>query len=371
MNSTNRHAPQTFREFDGLRGIAILLVMTHHFWPRAAAIQAELPHLGWIGVDLFFVLSGFLIAGILLDSKGSPGFFRNFYARRVIRIFPLYYTLVVASYVFIPLLERTDPGRFIAQSGPPWWYLLYLGNVREAITGHEPAYVLAPLWSLSIEEQFYALFPLLVATLEREQLRRVLLAMVAIAPLFRLATTLAWPENERIQYLATPSRMDVLAMGGLLAIAYREPAGWIGRRQLHVLFALSAVAFAATYALGGLDRTQFFGRVFGYSIVGGFFMAAVACALVHRESDKTAWLRWRPLMGLGKICYGVYLLQRPVEVVLVKTLGHIGQELPDDSLASMFIKMAATVIAATGSWLFFERPLLTLKQRFEYQPSRP
>jgi len=358
----------SIREFDGLRGIAIFLVMTHHFWPRFGywSEWASVPHLGWIGVDLFFVLSGFLITGILLDSKDSPHYFRNFYARRVIRIFPLYYLVVIAAFIGIPAMQggAWSTSEFVRESGSPWWYLLYQGNLREAIVGHEPAYVLAPLWSLSIEEQFYMLFPLLVLMLDRKTLTRTLLALLVFAPLFRFATTLIWPENERIQYLATPSRVDVLSMGGLLALAFRTDSRWIQTGRLRALFWPALAVVVITFALGGLDRTRLFGRVLGYSVVGFFFMIAVAYALSLRESASTAWLRVRPLMGLGKICYGVYLLQRPVEVALGKITAALGHPLSDTSLGSVPIKMSAAIAAATVSWLCFERPILELKKRF-------
>ncbi|HJW45724.1 MAG TPA: acyltransferase family protein, partial [Lysobacter sp.] len=206
-----------------------------------------------------------------------------------------------------------------------------------------------------------------VVALDRNTLKCVLLALLIFAPLFRLVTTLAWPDNERIQYLATPSRVDVLAMGGLLAVAFREQQAWISTSRLRLGFALALIVLVSTYVFGGLDRTQFFGRVFGYSVVGSFFMITVACVLAHRDSGSTAWLRWRPLMGLGKICYGVYLLQRPVEILLGKTLASVGYALSEAALGSMPIKMAAAIVAATCSWFLFERPILGLKKRFEIQ----
>ncbi len=136
-------------ELDGLRGIAILLVMVHRFWPRSGTgVMADAAGAGWIGVDLFFVISGFLITGILLDTKDEPGYFKNFYARRVLRIFPLYYLFVGAV-----LVAFSGP-EFNAHAGSPIWYLVHLGNVPESLLGNDVPYWLAPVWSLAIEEQF-------------------------------------------------------------------------------------------------------------------------------------------------------------------------------------------------------------------------
>ncbi|HEY3933396.1 MAG TPA: acyltransferase [Gemmatimonadales bacterium] len=365
---TVREVRGHIRELDGLRGIAILLVIVHHYWPETGpwSTWKRLPHLGWIGVDLFFVISGLLIAGILLDTKNASGFFSSFYARRALRIFPLYYVVLLASFILIPLLQGgTWAGsEFVRQSGSPVWYLFYQGNLREAIVGHEPAYVLAPLWSLAIEEQFYLLFPLLVFTTPRRLLRRLLVGMLIFAPLFRIATALIWPANERIQYLATPSRVDVLAVGCLLALGLRE--GWLKipdrvlQRALLAGLAIVAVVFAAN----GFDRTSMFGRTAGYTLIGGFLATLVLWAVTHRESASTAWLRWAPLRGLGKICYGVYLLQRPMQVVVGKVLEHFRIAVDSTSLWYMAMLMGVTFATAATSWFAFEKPLLKLKRRF-------
>src|SRR5262245_55356351 len=135
MNGEQESSPTSLvrghiRELDGLRGIAIALVMIHHFWPRSGPLtQArwqEIAHLGWIGVDLFFVVSGFLITGILLDTRGEPNYYRNFYARRALRIFPLYYVFLTAAFVLIPPVQRGSyyQTAFLRESGSPLWYYL-------------------------------------------------------------------------------------------------------------------------------------------------------------------------------------------------------------------------------------------------------
>jgi peptidoglycan/LPS O-acetylase OafA/YrhL len=356
------------RELDGLRGIAILLVLLHHFWPAQGPLQrfAHVAHLGWIGVDLFFVISGFLIAGILLDTRADPGYYRNFYARRCLRIFPLYYLFVVGLFVVIPAFQDGPYGQttFLRQSGSPAWYLLYLGNVRESITGKEPAYFLAPLWSLSIEEQFYLAFPLLVARLEPPRLRRLLIALIAAAPIYRAITVLLIPHNERIQYLSTPSRMDELALGGLLALLVRTRPVLPRPGHAAAVFFCGAAALCAAFLLGGLDRTRIFCRVIGYSMIGATCAALVLWAVLSRGREEARLLRAGWLCSLGKICYGVYLLQRPVEIALLKISGKLGLALDPTSGVTVLAKCAAAIGVAAISWHLFEKQLLRLKGLF-------
>ncbi len=359
----------TIRELDGLRGIAILMVMVHHFWPREGywATLAKVPHLGWIGVDLFFVVSGLLITGILLDTRESPRYFRNFYVRRALRIFPLYYVFLLLMFVGIPLLQGGPwaTSEFVRESGSPWWYILYQGNLREAITGVEPAYVLAPLWSLSIEEQFYLVFPLTVFLLSTRRLRQVLIGAVGFALLFRIVSAFIWPLNERVQYLSTPARVDALAIGALLAIWLRSGAQTrMNRRMLGGVVLLLAAVSALIFGLDGLDRTAWFGRTLGYSVIGMTFGALVLWAVTGREGSDTAWLRWKPLRNVGMVCYGVYLLQRPVQVMVGKVASGLGLPYNPDALYTVPLLIVMTLLVAGCSWVLFERPILGLKRHF-------
>ena len=280
------------RELDGLRGIAILLVTMNHFWPPNGPLgrHAGVAHLGWIGVDLFFVISGFLISGILIDTLDSPNYYRNFYARRSLRIFPLYYLFITFLFVVIPLAQRGTyfHTAFIRESGSPAWYYLYLGNIRESVTGLTPAFFLAPLWSLSIEEQFYVLFPLVVARLRIESLGKCMWWLVAIAPLYRLIMMILVPSNSRIQYLSTPSRMDELAIGVLIAIIIRRDTRLPTRRNAAMLFIVLFVLFLVAAITGALGHDQAFGRVLGYSLVGLMFGALVLWTVLSRDHIATS-----------------------------------------------------------------------------------
>src|ERR1700733_5103315 len=220
-------------ELDGLRGIAILFVLAFHFLQFFQSHGSYMPghlvvHLigmGWTGVDLFFVLSGFLIGGILLDARASPTYFRTFYARRFFRIIPLYYAWIG---LYVVLLLGVLRGWLTSYSAiPERWvsaliHFFFLQNILrvphtplgEAWLGH--------LWSLAIEEQFYLLIPLVVWFLTRPRLVVFLCAAIVGAPILRLEVVLHVPSHPAAPYLLTPCRADSVALGVLLAIVWRN-----------------------------------------------------------------------------------------------------------------------------------------------------
>jgi peptidoglycan/LPS O-acetylase OafA/YrhL len=344
-------------ELDGLRGIAILLVMLHRMYPRTGAAPWPI-EAGWAGVDLFFVISGFLIAGILLDTRTDPDYFRNFYARRVLRIFPLFYLFVGGMLLAFPLANHD----FLHQAGSPLWYLLQLGNIPESLLGRDPPYWLAPVWSLAIEEQFYLTFPLLVRWGDPDRLARRLAAIAGLALALRIVTTVLVPDRERVQYLFTLCRLDTIAIGCLLAVLVRCARYPAWRAALpRVLVPVIAVA-AAVLTVTELDRTSWFGRTLGYDVVAIGFAALVLLVLAWRDRPITAPLRWPPLRYLGKLCFGLYLLHRPADTIVTALVERA--ELDGASLAWLPVKVAVAVGLATLSWRLLERRFLRLKQRF-------
>lgn len=359
------------RELDGLRGIAILMVLLHHFWPGGETPLGrfgDVAHLGWMGVDLFFVISGFLIGGILLDTAGTPHYFRNFYARRSLRIFPLYYLFLILVFTLIPAFQEGAgyfQKPFLQEAGSPAWYFLYAGNIREALTNQHPAYFLAPLWSLAIEEQFYVTFPWLVASLDRTNLWKLLWSLVLAAPLFRLGAFLFFPELARMPYLGTPSRVDVIAFGCLLALGFRM--GWlrVSPRLAPWMIVLFLAAIAVVFAWGGMDRRTGSCKVLGYSLTAALFASVVLTTILWRDTAATAVLRWGPLTYVGKICYGTYLLHRPAEVFLIKAMQRAGLPTPEDAGWMMAAKIAAALAVASLSWWLFESRILRLKSKFQ------
>jgi peptidoglycan/LPS O-acetylase OafA/YrhL len=374
---------------DGVRGLAILLVLAFHenvvtgdrvttsfdwWFLRAAGV-------GWSGVDLFFVLSGFLITGILLDARGDPHYFRNFYARRTLRIFPLYYAVVFLSLVVIPnlpagVVPAAKLQRFGSIEGDGIWYWLYLSNFAIARAGAWRHGILDVSWSLAIEEQFYLLWPTLVALLGRRRLAGACVALLVGAPLVRLWLTL-WEVNPIAVYIVTPGRLDPLAVGALLAVAAREPGGLRAlARPARWVFAGTFAALAAWFVWrGGIDGLAPAVQIAGYSALAWLFGALLVLVLVapgdtllHRVF-ASGFLR-----SFGKYSYALYLFHLPVRAALRDTV--YGQDQFPRILGSLVpgqilfyaISTALAFGLAMLSWALFEKRFLALKRHFEAVP---
>jgi peptidoglycan/LPS O-acetylase OafA/YrhL len=322
--------PGQIPALDGLRGAAILLVLLHHQTllplaegPAADQWFARLLHFGWSGVDLFFVLSGFLITGLLLDAKGAPGYFRNFYARRTLRIFPLYYAVVFFSLVVLPnlpagLLPAQKAANFGRIDGDELWYWLYLSNFAIAAAGEWRHAILDISWSLAIEEQFYLIWPLVVSRLGRDALLRVCAGLVVLAPLCRLA--LAWGgANELAPYVLTPARVDTLAIGAFLAIASRDPGGLArllpAARAVGAALAVGLVVWFV--AAGGIQPFATAFLVLGFSGVAAAFGALLALTVSAAPGSLLHGVfTWRVLRSFGKYSYALYLFHLPLRAVV-------------------------------------------------------
>src|ERR1700722_6738882 len=213
-------------ELDGIRGLAIALVLLYPFFlvpavlaPGGLAWHLLAPlRMGWTGVDLFFVLSGFLIGGILLDARKSSNYFRTFYTRRFYRILPLYVLVVFASYTHIAILEHGYAPQFnwMLQGRLPWLsYVFFLQNFWMAATNTLGTWGLGGTWSLAIEEQFYATLPLLIWLFEPKKLQKVLLVAVAAAPVIRIFFCIGWPDKWNLSFVLMPCRADALLLGVL------------------------------------------------------------------------------------------------------------------------------------------------------------
>jgi peptidoglycan/LPS O-acetylase OafA/YrhL len=341
------------------------MVLVFHYTPASGPFfyLAHVFQAGWSGVDLFFVLSGYLITGILLDTVGKPHYYRNFIVRRSLRIFPLYYACLAlyAVLIFVP-----SPIRWKDYLGPggAGWYLPYLGNLKAFLQNAWPgAAVLTPLWSLQVEEQFYFSFPLVVWAANRKALARILAASVFIALALRIVLALTMPGNKLGTYLLMPCRMDALAMGGLLAIARRESPQLLESRWIGRLTAISALTFLIICVL--FSEAPWSGpmRTIGYTAIDLAFTGVVAMLLTGRPTAFVAFCRRRFLVWLGVISYGLYLLHIPALMIADRWLVPWLKLAPRGS-AEMAIAMPLAIGAASVSWLLFESQVLKLKGQF-------
>ncbi|HEX7185058.1 MAG TPA: acyltransferase [Thermoanaerobaculia bacterium] len=362
---------------DGLRGIAILLVLVMHFTlyggppPSSPADAAfyQTAAAGWIGVDLFFVLSGFLITGILWDARGSEGYFRGFYARRCLRIFPLYYAALLIFLVLLPALLSEHSGLRAAKQDAAW-YWTYLSNVQIAREGWPAFGALGHFWSLAVEEQFYLVWPAVVFLLGRRALMAACLGCIALCPLLRLGLHLAG--HATAAYTLTPARMDALAVGALLALAARGPHGLsrLSRRAGPAAAALGLGLAALCAWKSGLPSEDPAVSVLGGSLLAGLFGALLVLAVTSQ-----AWSGALSLSGLvvfGRYSYALYVLHHPL--LFLKPEGLSASALPrlwGSQLPGRLLFIAAATGVCLGlawlSWHLLERRFLELKNRFPYQ----
>jgi peptidoglycan/LPS O-acetylase OafA/YrhL len=364
----SRHLPA----LDGIRGLAILLVTAYRFnigpdYDRfPGSLLFRVLHHGDVGVDLFFVLSGFLITGILYDAKGKDRYFRNFYARRGLRIFPLYYGFLFATLVLAPALFGTRGSLFPEAESNQAWLWLYGANFLVGIRGQWCLGSFDHFWSLSIEEQFYLFWPLVIFFCSRRQAMFASLFAVAFSALGRILW-IRFGGNGPAMETFTFFRLDGLALGGFLALAARGPSGI----KPLVPWALVAVVpcVAGVLAIWQSSHPRLYG--IPLFLLACSFAALLVLAVTSRPTTwwGTLW-RAKSLCFFGKYSYAMYVFQLPLIRVLDPVLTPEGLSL---QLASVFwgrvtyiaLMMAITTLLALVSWSLYEKHFLALKSRFE------
>jgi peptidoglycan/LPS O-acetylase OafA/YrhL len=342
-------------QLDAVRGLAVLLVLLHNtdIYP---ALHLQLISLnGWMGVDLFFVLSGLLITGILLDTKQSDGYFKNFYARRCLRIWPLYYSVLLFMFVIVPILRPSDAHIVFEARSSPWWaYPIFLQNflvpIPTAATG-----ALGVTWSLAVEEQFYLVWPWVVWLCTESQLRKIAIAVICFSPILRFYLSM----HQVNIYSNTFCRLDGLMAGALLALIIRSvefsPSKFLTRAW--IIFLVSAPLALVVEAVHA--------RWIGFSVIALTSVSFVYLALFSRQRWLHALLTNRFLVYTGTISYGIYLLQK-IPLDGAKTF-----HLDKHQFLALPITAAATYAMAAISWNLLEKPILKLKRFFESRPIHP
>jgi peptidoglycan/LPS O-acetylase OafA/YrhL len=341
--------PAYIPELQGLRGIAVLAVVLYHSHPRFEGTWFYRASLwGWAGVNLFFVLSGFLITSILLESRGKPRYFRNFYGRRALRIWPVYLLVLIVCYLNAPWFVGLQVWQAIRTA--PWWaYLLFVQNLFHLALPP----VIGPTWSLAIEEQYYFVWAPVVRALERPWALAIVLAgAMFVSPLFRMS------HFEWITPTHTLTHLDGIAMGSLLALGLYNLAV---RRRVWLALGLGGVVlgFAAAATVAGGTAWLDTALTAGF---GGTVLAMIAST--GARSPLNALLRRGPLAYLGRISYGMYMVHIMVFVYFgwfdlrMDAYGVAG------NLAVVAFRLGASIAAASLLWYGFESRILRLKRFF-------
>ena len=366
----------TIPTLDGVRALAVVLIVVYHYLyvptdrsllPTPLALVHELFGLAWAAMDLFFVLSGFLIGRILMSSRGSATYFGAFWRARAFRILPPYLIVVVPFLVLATLPDaRARLPWLLEDPAPGWSYLAFVQNLF--MTDGFGANWTGVTWSLALEEQFYLLLPFAVLWLPPRRIVPLCVAGIAIALLLRAGLELAGaPLGRNAGYVLLPMRMDALLVGVLIARLHLDGTlePWMARRGL-----LRACALVASVALIGYAR---FGRAEGLGgplIHAGFVLGSawlmIECLVAHHRA-RGGWVRplgWAPARWLAAISYTVYLLHQPVQG-LVHGLA-LGRQPSIDGATGLLATAASLLLVlclATLSWRYYERPLRDLGRR--------
>ncbi len=362
-------------ELDGLRGLAILLVLLVHFGsilPAQAPAERWLQSLcaaGWSGVDLFFVLSGFLITGILLESRSDSGYFRKFFARRILRIFPLYYGVLFAVFVMAPVwLPGIIDDRLWASQWSLWFYvsnLQVLDAGPESMRGTIVNF--AHFWSLAIEEQFYLVWPFVVYCLTPRRLTRVCLVLILTGIPIRLWALQTY--GPYAPYYLTPCRLETLAWGAMCAVAVRNYSAvalqHIAQRGFYVGGTGILILFLWR---GGLRFNDPVATILGQTAFAMCFSGLLIITLNSHQTQLGAWLRWPLLQTLGKYSYGIYVFHGLLQVFLWSFADRLTTAAPNYFVALIsYVTLCggASYLLARISWEY-EKIFLNLKPYFDY-----
>ncbi len=361
---------------DGVRGLAILAVLLFHFVAPTnptGHVESAITWLfsyGALGVDLFFILSGFLITGILYDSRGDPAYFRNFYMRRLLRIFPLYYGVLVVVFLVVPAIPAFRGSEIAGLREHQAWAWLYGVNIYLAIHGGWVLSYIEHFWSLAIEEHFYLVWPLMVWLFadRRGHFLKFSLAVALLSFGSRVAAAMSGV-NLVTTTVFTPLQLDALALGGFLAVFVRRPDGAMAaKRAILPMFIVGAALLLVQF---GIRHFTHIGGDPAAIRSGAFRLMLAALMLTALTAPPSSLVSWffcsQPMRFLGKYSYGLYVYHHFLSYYFVThatdvKLGNaIGSRVGALAILAV-VGIAASTIVAWLSYEFFEKHFLRLKR---------
>lgn len=357
---------ERMKELDGVRGIALLLVFGLHVLVRAGYFTAspilleivKWRNFGVYGVDVFFALSGFLITSILLNTRGHKHYFRNFYARRILRIFPAYYLLLTFVLLFAPKVEAN----FMEQLPTVLpFFLLFQQNWVNILPSLPNTEYLSVTWSLAVEEQFYLLWPFAVYFLKKDTLLKASVGYIIVSILLRswILQTAEDPAFWRVFFYHAPFRgFEEILMGGVLAILLTR------KETLNLVRRYAGIAAVAAFALFAWAKIPFLS--INYALVSLMTTAVIGFLATRPETLLHKIFSNNLLAFFGKYSYALYLFHLPVLVILLNVLWKTGWRGWWMFALYCALALALTVIAALLSWNLLEKHALNLKKYFEY-----
>lgn len=351
---------------DFLRGLAIASVVIYHYFDSVSFFK-----FGWMGVDLFFVLSGFLITDLLLKSRDNKFYFRNFYIRRILRIFPLYYLVLIGFFMLSPhLFSQKGPNTtFSYYNENKAWYWSYFQNWLMVHKGPAPVPFLSHFWSLAVEEQFYIFWPIMIFLIKGlDNLKKAIYILFALAFVIRIITWSLHPQEVEVFYCNTFTRMDSLLVGCFLAVHLKQGKEISLNLIKIIILSFTTLIIASLAIFGNLKQDNLLFPTIGYSISAVFFGVALYL-LIKYETYILPWLKHlKPLSFFGKISYGMYVYHLPIYLIFSylfsKVLNDSASSIPGHTFFISFGSLLLTIIASTLSFYFLEKPILNLKKHF-------
>jgi peptidoglycan/LPS O-acetylase OafA/YrhL len=348
-------------ELDGVRGLAVAAVMLYHCFP------CSITRGGWMGVDLFFVLSGFLITGILLDTKDNKKYYINFIGRRILRIFPLYYMVLGVILFVIPTFwSSIYLPHFSYYTKHQSWFWLYTQNWLYSRDGFPQNHLLVHFWTLGVEEQFYLLWPWAIRYIPRRHLVKASLILCIVAIVYRLLPLTIIHLENTYRYMSTIARMDSLLIGAIIAILIRDNKRLLEKVTLPLCilsFTVLLLGVISFRSLNFLDLPSIYTAIDVFC--GSLLLLSLSSIRWVKKIVKQPFL-----IKMGKYSYGLYVYHYIIFIILRYNINEWLNTHFDNFSTRMLFLGTLTVILATGisilSYHYFESSFLKLKNHFKY-----